>query len=47
MAPVEAYRIANREDEIWFVFALRGGKVTEWRMFGDEREALEASGWRE
>jgi ketosteroid isomerase-like protein len=32
------------EDEIWFVFGFRNGKVTEWRMFGAEREAFEAVG---
>jgi peptidoglycan-N-acetylglucosamine deacetylase len=32
------------EDEIWFVFGFRNGKVAEWRMFGAEREALEAAG---
>jgi uncharacterized protein len=32
------------EDEIWYVFAFRNGKVAEWRMFGAEREALEAVG---
>jgi ketosteroid isomerase-like protein len=31
------------EDEIWFVFGFRNGKVTEWRMFGSEREAFEAA----
>ena len=35
------------EGEIWFVFGFRNGKVTEWRMFGDEREALEAVGLSE
>jgi ketosteroid isomerase-like protein len=35
------------EDEIWFVFGFRNGKVAEWRMFGAEREALEAVGLRE
>jgi ketosteroid isomerase-like protein len=37
----------NVEDEIWFVFGFRNGKVAEWRMFGAEREALEAVGLRE
>jgi ketosteroid isomerase-like protein len=32
------------EDEIWFVFGFRHGKVAEWRMFGAEHEALEAVG---
>ena len=32
------------EDEIWFVFGFRNGKVAEWRMFGAEREALDAAG---
>ena len=35
------------EDEIWFVAGFRNGKISEWRMFGDEREALEAAGLRE
>jgi ketosteroid isomerase-like protein len=30
------------ETEIWFVFGFRNGKIAEWRMFGAEREALEA-----
>ncbi len=32
------------EDEIWFVFGFRNRKIAEWRMFGAEREALEAAG---
>jgi ketosteroid isomerase-like protein len=32
------------EDEIWFVLLFRNGKIVEWRMFGAEREALEAAG---
>jgi ketosteroid isomerase-like protein len=32
------------EDEIWYVFGFRDAKVAEWRMFGTEREALEAAG---
>jgi ketosteroid isomerase-like protein len=32
------------EDEIWFVFGFRSGRVAEWRMFGAEHEALEAVG---
>ena len=32
------------EDEIWFVLGFRNGKVAEWRMFGAERDALEAVG---
>jgi ketosteroid isomerase-like protein len=35
------------EDEIWYVFGFRNGKVTEWRMFGSEREAVEAVGLSE
>jgi ketosteroid isomerase-like protein len=33
--------------DIWFVFRFRNGKVTEWRMFADERDALEAAGLSE
>ena len=32
------------EDEVWFVAAFGNGRITEWRMFGTEREAFEASG---
>jgi ketosteroid isomerase-like protein len=35
------------EAEIWFVFGFRNGKIAEWRMFGAEREALEAVGLSE
>jgi ketosteroid isomerase-like protein len=35
------------ESEIWFVFRFRASKVTEWRMFGAEQEALEAVGLSE
>ena len=32
------------EDEIWFVLGFRDERIAEWRMFGVEREALEAAG---
>jgi uncharacterized protein len=32
------------EGETWFVFGFRNGRVAEWRMFGEEREALQAAG---
>jgi ketosteroid isomerase-like protein len=35
------------EDEIWFVLGFRNGKIADWRMFGAEREALEAAGLSE
>jgi ketosteroid isomerase-like protein len=35
------------EDEIWFVFGFRDGKIAEWRIFGYERDALEALGLAE
>jgi ketosteroid isomerase-like protein len=35
------------EGEIWFVLRFRNSKVAEWRMFGTEREALEAAGLSE
>ena len=35
------------DDQIWFVFGFRSGKVAEWQMFGAEREALEAVGLSE
>jgi ketosteroid isomerase-like protein len=34
------------EAEIWFVTRFRNGKIADWRMFGTEREALEAVGVR-
>ncbi len=30
--------------DVYFVFTLRGGKVTRWRMFQSEQEALDAAG---
>jgi ketosteroid isomerase-like protein len=35
------------ETRFTFLFALRGGKVVEWRMFMREEDALEAAGRRE
>jgi len=35
------------EDETWFVFRFRDGRIAEFRMFRDEREALEAAGLNE
>ena len=32
------------EDEIWFVLGFRDERIAEWRMFADERDALEAAG---
>ena len=34
-------------DEIWFVLGFRDERIAEWRMFGAEREALEAAGLSE
>jgi ketosteroid isomerase-like protein len=35
------------EAEVTMVFAIRQGKVAEWRIFTHEEEALEAAGLRE
>jgi ketosteroid isomerase-like protein len=32
------------DDEVTFVFTVKGAKVTRWRMFGSEREAIDAVG---
>ena len=32
------------EDEVWFVTGFRDGKIGQWRMFRDQRQALEAAG---
>jgi ketosteroid isomerase-like protein len=33
--------------EFTFLFTVRGGKLTEWRLFTDEAQALEAAGLSE
>jgi uncharacterized protein len=35
------------EMDFWFVFTVRTGKISEWRLFVQEDQALEAAGLRE